>query len=1006
MKPLKLTLSAFGSYAEVETIDFTLLGSNGLYLITGETGAGKTTIFDAISFALFGEASGVARDKPQMLRSDFANEKTKTWVTLEFISGEKQYKITRTIKENAQDADLFLPDGKLLSGNRNIKSKIAEIIGLDRNQFAQIVMIAQNDFLRFLQSETDNRLAILRHIFGTEILKQFQEQLKELVKNAKNEHELILHEFKRYNVDVYKYVEQFAEWEEQIKAGKNELLRINSQLDLYDEQKKVIAAALAVSEDLCKKFVSLSQIQIDLQVHNAKAGEIVNIKNRAFRGEIALHKVKSLFDAAQKVVVNYVDAQNALVKAKEQENVANTELLDAIKNFETLSPLQEAQNVFNSLVKEWEIVTDKYNILTSLQVNFKEIVNKQAIVTKDQKELIDILDLLNKLTPVTDCQTELEKISIEFENAKENLEKLLNISNDFDVITNKQTMLATAQKEFEIFNIDFNIVANQCQMLEEAFLRNQAGIIADNLSEGEPCPVCGSTNHPVPAKLSNIDVNETKLKKTRTLMEKARTNRDNTSSNCNILKAEIETLQKRFITDFSFFTPNATFEISTTLPKIIHQTQTNVTSLSEKKNSAEHALTNLKQTTENITKKRDELTPKIATLQSEANTLKKRFINDFSKFNPTVTWETAETELNLLLVQTKNTANELTIRKDTDKKTLDTLTSNWKTATERKANAESEMKSAQTLVTERTENEQKLLKMRDESQIALNEALQENGFATEAEYKNALITENELDKLNTQVIEYEKKSEQLERDIIRLKNETANQEQPNLEKLRDEEQTVQAASKTLSEKRDEINNQLISTTKMLKELSIAASNFEKSEKTYAAVKQLSDTANGRLDFETFAQMEYFGRVLYAANQRLKVMSQNRYLLLRKKDSADARKKAGLDIEVLDAYTGKARSAGSLSGGESFMTSLSLALGLSDVVQQNAGGVHLDAMFIDEGFGSLDAEVLELAVRTLTDMAGGNRIIGIISHVAELSERIDKQIHVKKTTTGSKITLKI
>ncbi|MDR0272549.1 MAG: SMC family ATPase, partial [Clostridiales bacterium] len=265
-------------------------------------------------------------------------------------------------------------------------------------------------------------------------------------------------------------------------------------------------------------------------------------------------------------------------------------------------------------------------------------------------------------------------------------------------------------------------------------------------------------------------------------------------------------------------------------------------------------------------------------------------------------------------------------------------------------------------------------------------------------------SENELAKIKKQISDYEKNGEQLTRDISRLEKETADKEQPDITRLQAETETATAESKTLSEKRDEITGRLSKIESALKELRRTDLEFDKSEKTYAAVKQLAETANGKLDFETYAQMAYFERVLRAANIRLKVMSRNRYTLLRKTTSDDGRKRSGLEMEVLDAYTGKARSANSLSGGESFMASLSLALGLSDVVQQNAGGIRLDAMFIDEGFGTLDPDVLELAVRTLSEMAGANRIIGIISHVTELRERIDKQVQVEKTSAGSKICL--
>jgi exonuclease SbcC len=258
--------------------------------------------------------------------------------------------------------------------------------------------------------------------------------------------------------------------------------------------------------------------------------------------------------------------------------------------------------------------------------------------------------------------------------------------------------------------------------------------------------------------------------------------------------------------------------------------------------------------------------------------------------------------------------------------------------------------------------------------------------------------------MKKQIAGYEKTGEQLERDIKRLEAETKDKERPDTGKLKSDIAAAGNAVENISGRRDETRIRLDQTLDKLKYLRRSSEELDRSEKEYAAVKQLSDKANGRLDFETYAQLAYFERVLRAANLRLKVMSQNRYVLLRKEDSDDKRSKMGLELEVLDSYTCKRRSANTLSGGESFMASLSLALGLSDVVQQSAGGVRLDAMFIDEGFGSLDSEVLELAIRTLQDMAGCGRMIGVISHVAELRERIDKQIFVEKTTSGSRIKL--
>ena len=1005
MKPLKLTMSAFGSYADVQEVDFTELGAVGIYLITGETGSGKTTIFDAISFALFGKASGTNRDDYSMLRSDFATERTKTFVELDFVSGSNHYSISRAIKKTGQDVVLILPDGTSMNGDRNIKPKITEIIGLDRDQFAQIVMIAQNDFLRFLQSNTDERLKILRRIFGTEALRQFQERLKSLVKRESDNRALLLHDFARHGVDVYKRDVIFAEWESQIKSDKSELIGIDKRLVDCDKRKQELAAALAIAEELYKKFADLSQCRQELNTHNAKADETEDIKIRAARGEVSLHRVKPLFDEAHKATINHTAALSDLTSAQEQKDSALLELQEAVEFIEDLPPLAKSQEAYSVLLKEWEAATQDLKQLLTLQTTRKEITEKQDELTKKKKELGAVQELLNNLPSIDDCQTELEKITGEVKSNEERLIALSALQDSYIVITHKRDELEKEQSEFEIINAHFADADEKHRALEEAFLRSQAGIIASSLIDGEPCPVCGSAEHPAPAKLSDGDISESKLKKAKELKDKAQSNREAKASERGALLTETETLTKRFIADISLLISDITIETAgALLLESISRTKSAIKDIGDKKRIADKSLSKLKDQFEKSTTKRNELTPFIASLQGETDTLTKRFISDFSAYIPNVTWESSESELIELLAQTQKTANELSARKEADKKTLDLLASTWDSAIERKATAETAAQSAATLVAERTANEQKLLVLRDEAQSKYEAALHNNEFLNDADFKMALVSENELAALKKQVSDYEKSGSQLTRDIIRLEKETADKEQPDTALLKTESEIVSSESKTLNEKRDEINGRLNKTEGALKELRRVAVDFEKSEVTHAAIKQLADTANGKLDFETYAQMAYFERVLRAANLRLKAMSQNRYALLRKTDSDDGRKRSGLEIEVMDSYTGKARSANSLSGGESFMASLSLALGLSDVVQQSAGGIRLDAMFIDEGFGSLDAEVLELAIRTLSEMAGANRIIGIISHVAELRERIDKQVQVEKTPAGSKIHL--
>jgi exonuclease SbcC len=865
MKPTKLTMSAFGSYADTQTIDFDELGASGLYLITGETGSGKTTIFDAVSFALFGEPSGNSRDG-KMLRSDFADEKAKTYVELEFISGGNAYKVHRKLKSSGWDAELLLPDGTSVIKTREVNGKINETVGLDRDQFAQIVMIAQNDFLRFLQSGTDERLKILRRIFGTETLKQFQERLKARVKRESEKRDIVIHDFDRCGVNVYEREKRFAEWETQIAADNSELSEANKKLTKLDKQKQELAAALAMAESVAKLFADLMRSRAELETHRAKAAETAALKSTVERGETALRKVKPLADAAAKAIGARGKAAENLENAKKEEASAVAESEAVQKAVAELPPLDAVKQTFAALEKE-------------------------------------------------------------VDSAEEKEKKLVRLDKAHRATAGKQRELSALQSDYMKLDVEYKTASEKFELIDSAFLAAQAGLLAKTLESGKPCPVCGSTEHPAPAALGDSHATEDLRKKAKKAADIARDRRDAKSAECGKLSSEIDTLKTTFLADVSAYIAEPT-------------------------------------------------------------------------------WDTVESELSELLAKAKRETAELGLRKRKDKKSLDELVLNWDTATARKAKAAEARSAAAALTQERAANEKALSESADAAVTAYAEALGVNGFADEEEYKSALISEETLTADSKKLADYENRGNELTRDTARLETETSDKTPPDLEELKEQSESAGGRYKALSKNRDEIKSRLDKTGAALAELRKAATDFENVEKTYSAVKQLADTANGRLDFETHAQISYFKRVLNAANLRLKLMSQNRYALLRKEEIGDKRVRTGLDIEVLDSYTGKARSANSLSGGESFMASLSLALGLSDVVQQSAGGIHLDAMFIDEGFGSLDAEVLELAVRTLSEMAGTNRIIGIISHVAELRERIDRQVQVEKTPVGSKITVAV
>jgi exonuclease SbcC len=865
MKPLRLKMSAFGSYADVQSIDFTRLGTSGLYLITGETGSGKTTIFDAISYALFGEASGKARNRYPMLRSDFAGENAKTFVELDFSSADKAYFVRRTIRNSGQDVELCLPDGTSLHGERSVRPKIAEIVGLDRNQFAQIVMIAQNDFLRFLQSGTDERVEILRRIFGTGALKDFQDRLKARARELGSELKLCAGDFERHGLDLATCEERFAQWEAQLTADRKRLAEADEKLAEYEKRRTDLAARTAVAQELAKKFGDLGAARAAQAGHSARADEMRQLAGRLARGEIALRRIKPFADGAAETARRYTAAQAELAQARTAADGARAERTAARQVLAGLPPLEAQRAAFDTSKEAWERSAERLGRLSALKSNH-------------------------------------------------------------DLIEARRSELPGAQSALEVLIAEFKAADDRYRTIEEAFLRGQAGILAKNLVPEKPCPVCGSVEHPAPARLADEGLSESQLKKAKDVLDKVRAKRDAKATACAELRTAVGTLTERFLADFS----------------------------------------------------------------------------GFSESTSGAVWEEAGVRLTEMLKEAQSEMAESAARKKAEEASLAALARAHEAALKRGADADKADQAARTLAEERERRERELRVFHDEARTAYLDALRTQGFADEADYVAARVTEEELAAMSGRLAGYEKEGERLDLEIGRLTAETAGREKPDVDRLAAEAKAVDTASAELRGQRDETRSRLEQTERRLGELRQSALRLAALEKRYAAVRQLSDAANGRLDFETYAQMAYFERVLRAANLRLERMSQGRYAFLRKTGSDDGKRKWGLELEVLDAYTGKARSANSLSGGESFLASLSLALGLSDVVQQSAGGVRLDAMFIDEGFGFLDPDALELAIRTLAEMTDGGRLIGIISHVAELGERIDRQIRVEKTPTGSRL----
>ncbi len=896
MKPINLTISAFGPYKNMVSIDFTKLGENGIFLITGDTGAGKTSIFDAISFAIFGEVSGSNRPI-QSIRSDFADPDTETFVELEFLHKNKTYKILRNpsyekpkkkgegFTKKPADASLEFED-KVVTGIKNVDTKIEEILGINAKQFKQIAMLAQGEFLKILFAESKDRTEIFRKIFDTNI----------------------------YNLIAKKLKESLKENEEKLKELKNSFTTNTANILWSDENKADIS-----SKDLNEVDIATVLEALKLEIKNNDA-ENTSLQEKILKKEQEINVNEGNIKKQEELNIkidNYNELLKKQIEYKQQEKEIEELKIKIAKNQkikEVIKPKEE--KVKNQEEQIQKLEKDLENLNT-------KIINGQ----KKEKEHNTKIETVNKIG----------EIYKEYGNCVEIKDELLEKANRLKNIEKLELKKAEQVKEYTKIENEYKVMNADFLEKEDEFFKEQAGIIAEKLEENKPCPVCGSIEHPKIAQKSVSVLTKHELDKLKEILEKKQKEKQLKQEECIKTNSQINTLVEEFKSDC-----NQEFD------------------LEQFKNSIREKF--------NKNKEKLETNEKILLEEYNNLTLKTLIIKDFDfeKFKDSVI-ESINLEKNELL-------------KD---KTLQ------------------EEKSKQ-LQEEKT-------KLKEYNEEYLKELLN-LGFKTEEEYKNVLIADKEIENLKKFVEQFNTNVTVNNTKILEIEKEV--KDKPKLD-LTEEKAKLIKEKNELEEERKvhiQVKGKLDNNTRIYNLLTENSKELKKKIKDFIIYDELSRTANGtlpgkkRIEFEQYVQATYFDMVILEANKRLAKMTENRYWLVRKEEPEKISDKVGLDLEVVDNYNGKKRDVKSLSGGEAFKAALSLALGLSDVIQSYSGGVVIDTLFIDEGFGSLDTESREQAINTLSLLIDNNKLIGIISHVTELKERIDKKIIVTKTNDGSKIEI--
>ena len=909
MRPLTLKMTGFGPYAEETTVDFSRLGDRGLYLITGDTGAGKTTIFDAIVFALYGVTSGGTRTT-STLRSKYAAPDTPTETELRFLLRGKEYIVKRnpeyerpklrgtgTTKRTAA-AELTLPDGSVVTKAQDVTKRVEELLGLNATQFMQIAMIAQGQFLRLLLAKTEERQKIFRGIFHTERFERLAAAVNSDANEAERECQRARDKAQSLMADI-ECAEDAQQAEQAQKARSGELLT---------EDVKHLLSVLIETDETAKK---------------AKDEELQKLDDAIRELDQRIERVKEREKARQSLQEAKTEAGNhgpVLAAAKEAAEKA----AECVKEAEAFAR-EEAQ--IEKELPEYAAAEEKQN-------EFKRHAEAAKIAVEDEAEAKKA-----KKTASERLEKEKEELSA-LAHVGEEREQLVAERQEITRRHKDVGSLADEMKDYETFykkidGLHKDLIARTevwreketaYYTAEGAFFAEQAGYLADKLKTGEPCPVCGATEHPNPAKLSGEAPDEEKVR--------ALQNEWNTAKAAAVeLRGQFELGKEEF--------GKRKDKLLQSIKAILGDYTT--------------------------TEARERLPGAVAELDRKLADVEKRLRQKEEEAKRKAALEKIIPQDDTTVAEAVARIADLGAKRAAAETARDAAECVWKELSAKlrfQSKREAEMRRKALL----------------------------------AEYKKR---QNEKTRAEEVVKQQVKKAQELAERIKLLDQSIADAPQDDMDALRTN-RTARASERAgLFNLQKELHKRLENNRKTLDDLQIASGDLGKLELRYQWLKALADTVMGKIGarekimLETYVQMRYFERIVARANTRFLVMSGGQYELRRRREAATNKAQSGLDLDVVDHYNGSVRGVETLSGGESFKASLCLALGLADEVQESAGGVELDTMFIDEGFGSLDDESLEQAMRALASLSEGRRLVGVISHVGALKERIDKKIVVTK-----------
>ena len=926
MRPIKLVLSAFGPYASKIELDLSKLGENEVYLITGDTGAGKTTIFDAITFALFGKPSGDIRDV-KTLRSEYAKEEIETYVELDFVYHDEEYHIYRRpeytythVQKNgevkqrskATDAYLILPNGERIVKPTEVTKQVEQLLGMKRDQFRQIAMIAQGSFLEILNADTKERGKLFEKVFMTSKYSVLMDRLNQMAKESY----LALNDAKLRLQQIISDVRVPEILQEQY-AQTLETFAMDDIQPVYDLLDKIITRSKESTEKLQRQK---AQVQNQLQKSRKEETE----KTKQLQDLLSLEKLLKEKPAKEEKANLYA------------ERVKN----DGEKYHIQIDALKKEQAQIEHELPEYESLTKLSTKLAEIRKQISIISKDLATKTNFKKQLDEDIALKQKEAhTLTDSELSLNKVILK----QEEIEKKVSAFHHASMIqSNYQNAVNTLKEKTQLLQESTDrkvILQKQYDDAQISYFANQAGLLALRLTKGEPCPVCGSLEHPRPASYSNKLVTEEEINQYKKKVDQAEKEYQITSKACADASLKMNALQN---------------ELELVLKSVTEETV-----------SFEDVQLFIDEHTVQLKKEEKEISTRIKQLQQQS-----KHYQELQKMIPQL--QQKLTAISEEVSQNQIAQTKLSVEYEQLQKQVQEITAKLKYTSETEAKNRISMITKQIL-----EYQQQINRLESESKLAMDELV----------YVSAQI------------------------DMLKGKVSSSIDEIPNQQ---NQLKILQTEIENLQVQQEEILK-CIHNTEMYesdaqdtkKKIVSESDAYQIKLSRYSSLKELADVAmgNGRsskekITLQEYVQIAYLDRMIHKANERYLSMSNQQYQLVRSAGTKDKRSHEALDLDVIDFSNGSIRPVSSLSGGESFIASLALALGMSDEIQSQAGGIQIDTMFIDEGFGTLDQDSLNNAIQTLMNLSGENRLVGIISHVKELKERIHKGIIVTKDLHGS------